>query len=210
MIGGACIDSPASARSEPRGLGKPSSPEDQRAVASPIAGSFSFLLAEIDGLAAIGAASRPFDRSVRQGCCCSTTGWGRRRCRCRTDPAAMRNVSTTNRPASDSPMIADSAVVRYRVPHRRHRYGTMKVRKAADPPEHAVPIFWSSSFSVGPVMSRRRCVFSMPTRSTSHRPVARPDLHQARGVQEVFGHPAVRHVQHRKLTSPAGRYKAVR
>ena len=92
----------------------------------------------------------------------STTGSDRTRCRCRTDPARGRTSRRrTGRPAirrrSPSRRSCDSALAPRGISSSR-----MNLRNAAEPPTRGA-IFLSSAFSVGPVMSRRRSVFSMPT-----------------------------------------------
>jgi hypothetical protein len=82
------------------------------------------------------------------------------------------SVSTTNSPASDSPTTAVSGVVRYRARTRGISSVRMKARKAAEPPTRGA-IRRSRGSSVGPVMSRRRSVFSIPT-SRNGRIVAFP------------------------------------
>jgi hypothetical protein len=59
--------------------------------------------------------------------------------------------------------IAVSEVVRYRAFTWGISSSRMNLRKASEPPTRGA-IFLSSALSVGPVMSRRRSVFSIPTR----------------------------------------------
>jgi hypothetical protein len=74
----------------------------------------------------------------------------------------MKKVSTVKSPARDSPMMARSSVTRYRRWTSGSSSSWMNARKAVEPPEMGAASR-SEATEVGPVRSRRRTVFSIPT-----------------------------------------------